>query len=186
MFSLRRPSDGDLARLLDEQKDHGALSYPNVGATAATMPDDYRHDRWDADLGPDEGDRFARAVSALRTWAPQRGAGLRVFPGDAVSDGATFVLVIHAGISFATAAGRVVWVSDEPDRYAFAYGTLDAHPEQGEEAFAVVREGGRVRFEIWAFSKPRHPLARLAPRMTRALQIRVTRAYLGAMRAATA
>ena len=162
------------------------LSYPDVGATVATMPDDYRHDRWDADLGPDEGDRFARAASALRTWAPQRGAGLRVFPGDPVSDGATFVLVIHAGITFATAAGRIVWVSDEPDRYAFAYGTLEAHPEQGEEAFAVVREGGRVRFEIWAFSKPRHPLARLAPRMTRALQIRVTRAYLGAMRAATA
>jgi uncharacterized protein (UPF0548 family) len=186
VFSLRPPSDHALAQLVSDQGERGVFSYEEVGATAATMPTMYRHDRWDTDLGADEGDRFHRAVEALRNWQPQRGAGLRVFPGDAVTDHATFVLVIRAGLSHATAVGRVVWVSDGPDRYAFAYGTLLEHPEQGEEAFAVVRDRGRVRFEIWAFSRPRHRLARLAPRMTRALQVRVTRSYLDAMRAAAA
>src|SRR3954454_3069745 len=109
------------------------LTYTEVGATASRPPAGYRHDRWETDLGPDEGDRFARAARALREWAPQRGAGLRVFPGDPVSLDASFVLVIPMPAGFATAAGRVVDVVDERDRWGFAYGTLPAHPEQGEE-----------------------------------------------------
>jgi uncharacterized protein (UPF0548 family) len=43
----------------------------------------------------------------------------------------------------------------DPDRYGFAYGTLPAHPEEGEELFLVTRGGDdTVRFEITAFSRP--------------------------------
>jgi uncharacterized protein (UPF0548 family) len=185
VFWLREPSENDLARLQRQQADKG-YTYTEVGATASTLPGGYRHDRWTTDLGSDDDEAFRRAADALRNWAPQRGAGLTVFPGEPVAPGAVFVLVIRLPVGFATAAGRVVYVTDEPDRYGFAYGTLPAHPEQGEEAFAVVREDGRLRFEIAAFSRPRHALARLGAPITRALQLRVTRSYLAAMREAAA
>jgi len=78
----------------------------------------------------------------------------------------------------------VVYVVDEPARAGFAYGTLPAHPEEGEEAFLVHRYDGRVRFEVVAFSKPRHPLARLGAPVTRFLQLRTNNHYLDAMRRA--
>ena len=186
MFTLREPSTGDLAQLVREQATGGVLSYPEVGATAGSLPPGFRHDRWRADLGADEGDRFDRAAEALRHWRPQRGAGLRIFPDEPVAADATFALVVRVGLAVATAAGRVVYVVDEPNRFGFAYGTLTAHPEQGEESFAVVRDRGRVGFEIVAFSRPRHPLARLGAPVTRRMQLRVTQRYLGAMRDAAA
>jgi uncharacterized protein (UPF0548 family) len=184
VFSLRRPSESALARLIDEQKAQGQFSYAEVGATAASLPDGYRHDRWQADLGADDGDRFRRASEALGRWQAQRGAGVRVFPDEPVMPDATFALVIPTGFLYVTAVGRLVYIVDEPDRFAFAYGTLSAHPEQGEEAFAITREDGRVRFEIVSFSRPRHPLARIGAPVTRAMQVRVTRAYLEAIRSA--
>lgn len=179
MFWLRRPSPDDLQALLDRARSE-PFSYADVGATAAAMPPGYRHDRWSADLGDHD---FDAAADALLHWRPQLGAGLVVFPEAPASQGATFVLVIPLGGPLhATAAGRVVYVIDEEDRRGFAYGTLESHPEEGEEALVVVRESGRVRFEISAFSRPRHPLARTGFLFTRWLQLRVNRAYLAAMR----
>ena len=186
VFSILRPSTDELRRLVDEEKAHGRFSYTEIGATGSVLPDGYHHDRWQTDLGPDDGERFRLASDALRQWQPQRGAGIRVFPDEPVQPDGTIALVIRAGLLFVTAVGRVVYVVEEPNRFAFAYGTLTAHPERGEEAFAVIREDGRVRFEIVAFSRPRHPLARLGAPMTRLMQVRVTHAYLEAMQTASA
>ena len=135
---------------------------------------------------PTRATAFAGRRTRSRQWQPQRGAGIRLVPDEPVKPDATFALVIRAGPLFVTALGRVVYIVDEPDRFAFAYGTLTAHPERGEEAFAVIREDGRVRFEIVAFSRPRHPLARLGAPVTRLMQVRVTHAYLESMRTAAA
>jgi uncharacterized protein (UPF0548 family) len=72
-------------------------------------------------------------------------------------------------------------VTDQPEEYGFAYGTLPAHPEQGEEAFHVARRSGRLVFTVTAFSRPRHPAARLGGPVTRNLQLRANRSYLRAM-----
>lgn len=163
------------------------MTYQAVGATAG--PDEvpgYRHDRWDVDLGPDDGARFERSVKAVREWAPQRGAGMRIFPDQPVAPGLTFMLAVPLPVGFAVAGARVVYVIDEPDCAGFAYGTLPEHPEEGEEAFLIRRHDGRVRFEVTAFSRPRHPLARLGAPVARLLQVRATNAYLRAMRAASA
>ena len=151
------------------------------------MPAGYQHDRWEADLGSFDAARFARAADALRHWEPQAGAGLTIFPGEDVAPGATFALVIRLPggplpDAYATAAGRVVYVIDEPAHYGFAYGTLPAHPEQGEEAFHVERDGSRLRFRVTAFSRPRHPLARLGTPVSRILQRRTIQSYLLVMR----
>ena len=48
----------------------------------------------------------------------------------------------------------------------------------------MARDGGRLAFTVTAFSRPRHPAARLGGPVTRALQLRATRSYLRAMRRA--
>jgi uncharacterized protein (UPF0548 family) len=98
----------------------------------------------------------------------------------------TFAIVMHFAVGYVVATGRVVTVSDTPERFGFAYGTLEAHPECGEESFVVVRSGGRVAFRIVAFSRPRHLLARLGAPVARLVQRRVTRSYLTAMQEAAA
>jgi uncharacterized protein (UPF0548 family) len=184
-FWLARPSEAVLAARAASQADapftHGAVS-----ATRGELPPGYRHDHWTADLGEFTEERFGRAASALRRWEVQRGAGITVFPGDEVVPGAAFILVLALPVGFVTAPGRVVYVIDEPFRSGFAYGTLAGHPEQGEESFTVFRRGDRISFEITAFSRPAHPLARIASPVARWLQVRTTKAYLGAMRRAIA
>lgn len=78
------------------------------------------------------------------------------------ADGASFLVpgdtatltIRFVGISV-TAPVRVVYVIDEPDTKGFAYGTLEGHPENGEEAFVVERtEDGSVWLTITAFSRP--------------------------------
>jgi uncharacterized protein (UPF0548 family) len=180
----RRPSSERLRAFVADQaaKD---LSYAEVGATRGELPPGYVHDREAADLGPFDPDAFDCAATALWSWQVQAGAGMTIFPGDPVKDGDTFALVLRLPLrGYVTAAGRVVYVLDEPGRRGFGYGTLPGHPEQGEEAFAVVRRDDRLYFEIIAFSRPRHPLARFGTPVSRLIQRQTTRRYLAAMRAA--
>jgi len=185
VFSLVRPSAEALDDLVREQAG-GDLTYREVGATAGTMPPGYGHDCWQIDLGGFDEGTFARLAAALRHWQPQRGAGFTVIPGEPVSPGLTFALLVPLPVGYVTAAGRVIYVTDQPEDYGFGYGTLPAHPEQGEEAFHVAREGARLVFTVTAFSRPRHPAARLGGPVTRALQLRANRSYLRAMRRAAA
>ena len=64
MFYLRQPPRESLDRLLREQS-AAELTYSEVGATAAALPGGYRHDRAQADLGPFDDARFARAVARI-------------------------------------------------------------------------------------------------------------------------
>lgn len=74
---------------------------------------------------------------------------------------------------------RVVYVTDEPARRGFAYGTLPGHPESGEEAFVIDRRrDGTVTFTITAFSRPATLLARMAGPIGRAIQDHITARYL--------
>lgn len=166
------------------QQSDRELTYSEHGATAGEMPPGYHHDEWEADLGPFSPDTFGRLADELRRWRAQTGSGLTIYPGEPVRPGLTFALWFRLPAAYATAAGRVVYLTDEPDRSGFAYGTLPAHPEQGEEAFHLVREADRLLFRVRAFSRPRHPLARLGAPVSRTLQRRMNQAYLETMREA--
>ena len=175
---LRDPDASTVERLLAEQRE-SPFSYPEVGATATCLPEGYRHDSYEAKLGAGA-EVFGRAADGLRTWQAHRGAGVSVHPRDAtLAEGATVLLVIALGLARAVAACRIVYVDDQPRRFGFAYGTLDLHPEQGEESFTVEHDpGGSVWFRIAAFSKPHDPLARIGAPVTRSIQRRVTNGYL--------
>jgi uncharacterized protein (UPF0548 family) len=68
-------------------------------------------------------------------------------------------------------------------RYGFAYGTLADHMATGEERFTVEwrRADHSVWYDILAFSRPRHPLARVGLPFGRALQRRFARDSMAAM-----
>ncbi len=108
-----------------------------------------------------------------------------VYPGGPVRPALTFAFWFRLAGAYVTAAGRVVYVTNDAYRRGFAYGTLPQHPEQGEEAFHLIREGSRLLFRITAFSRPRHPIARLGAPVSRLAQLRMNQAYLRAMRSAT-
>jgi len=179
---LRRPSASVLAEILAEAK-QATLTYPEVGATkSGLLPSGYRHDAEQTRLGGSTG-VFEMAVAALRGWRAQIGAGIEITPAGAwVEAGETVVLLIRSAGLWATAPCRVVYVSDESDRFTFAYGTLPGHPEMGEVSFTITRNtAGDVVFEVASFSRPVDPLARLAAPLTRRIQRGVTKRYLAAI-----
>jgi uncharacterized protein (UPF0548 family) len=182
MFSARRPSTADLAQVVAQQ-DGCELTYAEQGATLGLPPASYRHDRWEADLGSFDEATFDRLGAAVCNWQVQRGAGLTIYPMHPARPGLTFALSFRVGGVYVVAAGRVVYLTSEPGRRGFAYGTLPQHPEQGEEAFHVVRDGSRMVLRITAFSRPRHPLARAGAPVARLVQVRMNKAYLRSMRA---
>ena len=178
MFVFGRPGAAYLEKVRSEQAPL-KVTYGELGATRGALPAGYRHDRHVVELGAGE-DVYRRAIEGLRGWEAHRRAGLILAPvRPPVQEGQTVVLAISLpGIS-AIAACRIVYVVDEVDRFGFAYGTLPAHPEQGEESFLVQRDtGGTIRFVVTAFSRPRHPLARLGFPIARQIQSGVTRRYL--------
>jgi uncharacterized protein (UPF0548 family) len=161
------------------------LTYPDVGATRdGPLPAGYRHIQKRICVGTGES-IFTAGKVGLRDFAMQRGAGLRVRPPGVRAD---LGVEMASGLGFGPvrlwAPCRVVWVVDEPTRYGYGYGTLDGHPESGEEAFELALDAERrVWFAVRAFSRPGHPLVRLGWPVAALLADLTTRRYLRAMRA---
>ncbi len=184
---LRRPGRRTLQEFLEEQR-RLAFSYPEVGATRTRLPQGYDHDRNRVLLGHGTS-AFELARAALRAWGMFPRCWARVGPpGVPIQEGETVVASFHVGGLWWLAACRIVYVFEEAGpvrRSGFAYGTLPGHLERGEERFSVERHGdGSVWYELCAFSRPRHPLARLGYPLVRRLQRRFVRESQAAMRAA--
>ena len=179
VLSLRRPSDDDLARVVDEQK-RAAVTYAPVGGTVSgDTPSGFRFETFERRIGP--ASAFARARSALANWQPQRGSGIAVRADGEIAVGTTVALAAPLPIGFALAACRIVAVVDQEDRYGFAYGTLPAHPESGEELFILERRADDLIFRIAVFSRPHQLLTRIGSPIARLIQRRATEKYLTAM-----
>jgi uncharacterized protein (UPF0548 family) len=187
LLSARRPSNEAIAVLLAASSD-SPLSYAEVGATRRLMPHGelagYKIDGASADLGSGDEvfERGCKAIDAWRMfdldWVQLRGARR---PAVGVT-----VAVVAQGLGlWVTNLARVVYIIDERDRYGFAYGTLDAHAERGEELFAVARAGdGSVTYELRAFSRPQRWWSRVAKPYVRARQARFRYESCAAMRRA--
>jgi uncharacterized protein (UPF0548 family) len=183
VFVLRRPDDEHLSHFLARQRT-APLTYGDACATLGrSLPDGYHHDRSSIELGHGD-DVWRRARAGIDGWVAATAAGITVEPrGAPVAVGTTVAIITRVGPAYLLAACRIVAVVDEPDRYGFAYGTLPAHPEEGEELFLVTRGGdGTVRFEITSFSRPHDLIARLGGPVARRVQQRATRRYLEGMR----
>ncbi len=193
MFLLGEPSEDRISESLRAQR-NASFSYSEVGATRGEKGSlaGYAVDHNRARLGEGE-ETFERAVAALRAWKMFDVGWVRIFPSEAPIEVGTTVAVVgrHLGL-FSLNACRIVYLIDEDDgevrRRGFAYGTLSEHAEQGEERFTVEwrREDGSVYYELYAFSRPNHPLARIGYPLARRQQRRFARDSLQAMVRATA
>jgi uncharacterized protein (UPF0548 family) len=163
------------------QQEAQRFSYREVGATRdnSFAPAGYNLDHNRVRLG--NGDAvFAQACEALRAWRMFPAPWTRIAPTAAASRvGQTVAMQAHALGLWWMNACRIVYVIDEATplrRFGFAYGTLAAHVEQGEERFTVeLHANGEVWYDLRAFSRPRYWPVRLGKPLVRRLQRRFVR-----------
>jgi uncharacterized protein (UPF0548 family) len=190
MLLRRKPSEEVVRRFISSQRDL-PFSYAQVGATQTEPPAGYSVDHNLSQLGSGE-ETYARAVSALREWKQFDLGWVSVVPASQPLEVGTVVAVQAQvfGLWWLNAA-RIVYVVDEQQgqtpRYGFAYGTLPNHVERGEERFMIEwrkDEDDSVWYDLFAFSRPKHPLTRVGYPLTRALQAQFVRDSLAVMKAA--
>ena len=180
MFSLRKPSEAAVRRFISSQENL-PFSYENVGASReGVAPRGYVVDHYRVRLseGPDA---YARAVEALREWRQFDLGWVRLLPSCApIEIGKTVsVLARHYGF-WSLNTARIAYLfeeSGEVERFGFGYGTLPGHAERGEERFGIEwnRKNGSVYYDVFAFSRPKHPLAWPGYPLARLLQRRFRR-----------
>ena len=112
----------------------------------------------------------------------QRRAGVLVGTSAGVAKPGAHVKV---GVGPLSGGCRVVYVVDEPNQRGFAYGTLQGHPESGEEFFGVRFDptNEKVYAQVVAFSRPGQWWSKPAAWLGSVVQRRVTDRYLGAVMA---
>lgn len=187
MLSLVKPSPDVIRRFLARQ-DGRPFSYAEVGRSRDAPPAGYAVDHRRARLGEGQRD-FEAACAALRRWEMFHLGWVELcWPDAPIAPGTVVgILASMCGVWWLNAC-RIVYVIDEagpPRRFGFAYGTLADHVESGEERFSVEwRDDDSVWYDLLAFSRPRHWLARLGYPLTRRTQRRFALDSLAAMTAA--
>ncbi len=188
MPSLYKPSAADVLNFVTAQSKLD-FTYPDVGGTATVPPTGYVVDRTRVQLGAGE-DTFQAAKAALTRWDHFRLGWVEAGPPDTpIAVGSCIAVSAHVMGVWWLNACRIVYVVDDAGpvtRFGFAYGTLAGHAESGEERFQVEwdRADDTVWYDIIAFSRPRHPLARLGYPLTRRTQRRFARDSADAMKQA--
>ncbi|HVF00632.1 MAG TPA: DUF1990 domain-containing protein [Rubrobacteraceae bacterium] len=180
MFLIRRPSI-TVARSFLSSQQNLPFSYKEVGASrVGIVPRGYVVDRYRVRLG--EGPQtYALAVEALRGWRQFDVGWVRLcWPDTPLEVGATVGVLARHYRFWSLNSVRIVYVSEElgeVERFGFGYGTLPGHGERGEERFLVEwnRENDLVHYDVFAFSRPNHPLAWPGYPLVRALQRRFAR-----------
>ncbi len=138
-----------------------SFTYPEVGATRnPDLPAGYRTLRIRARVGHGT-DAMRAATDAVMSWRMHRAIPVgidasapRAAPGVDVT--VTLAHLIRAPC-------RIVWTEETERRAGWAYGTLEGHPECGEESFVVHRDDADdVWLTVTAFSRPSAWYARAA------------------------
>jgi len=191
VFLLAKPTPKDVERFVAAQRNR-TFSYREVGQSLKAGPPGYQVDHHRVRIGEGRA-AFARAVEAVRGWKMFDLGWVAIWPAAAPIEAGTTVAVRGRHFGFwSLNACRIVYTIEEEGsvvRFGFAYGTLADHAEQGEERFSVEwhHEDNSVWYDLFAFSRPNHPLTRLGFPLARMLQRRFVRDSTRAMaRAAVA
>lgn len=174
MFQLTKPTRTEIDLFLSNTASD-SFSYTEIGATRdAERPAGYAdsdHNRIVIGQGDED---WERAKQAVRDWKMfDLGWCSICWPDTPIEEGRNVAMMAsHLGIWSLNAARIVYTLLGEPNRLGFAYGTLTNHVECGEERFSVERDPqtGEVWYDLYSFSRPRHPLARLGYPYARYLQ----------------
>ncbi len=179
MLSLRRPSTDVIEQFLQGQI-ASQFSYEAIGATAQTPPPGFDVDHTRIRLG--EGEKTFHASKALlREWRQFRLGWVNAWPTNTPLRPGEVVAVLGYALGlWWLNACRIVYVVDDHgpiDKFGFAYGTLPGHVESGEERFLIEwdHSDDSVWYDILAFSRPNHVLAKIGYPIVRRKQKRFGR-----------
>lgn len=180
MFLLSKPSADQVQNLIASQRDL-PFSYAQVGLTkTSAVPAGFRVDHNRRKIGNGE-ETYQRAVKDLKAWKQFDLGWVKIVPPDSPLEVGNIVAVQARSFGFwSLNACRVIYrIEDEPGlrgRFGFAYGTLPEHVECGEERFTIEwHKDDSVWYDIYAFSRPQHPLVKLGYPLARRLQKRFVR-----------
>ena len=189
LLYIKEPSEDTVRQFIAKQHDL-PFSYPEVGATKTQAPAGYTEDHNRIKLGHGE-TTYKKAVSALQSWKHFDVGWAKIVPvGVPIEVGQIVAMQAQTFGLWWLNACRIVYVLDEnaefKARFGFAYGTLPAHVECGEERFTIEwHNDDSVWYDIYAFSRPKHPLVKLGSPYARRLQKRFAKDSMAAMRAAS-
>lgn len=165
MFTIFEPSEKEIENFLAAQRDL-PFSYEEVSATKDKIPSGYPINHHRIQIG-NGAHAFALAKNAIRYWTMYRLEWTRLYPADApIAVGEVVCVVVNHRLCWSLNPCRIIYLieeSGEIERYGFAFGTLPGHSEEGEERFLVEwnRADDSVWYELLAFARPHHILARI-------------------------
>ncbi len=180
MFSIRKPSSETMQRFLAEQKER-EFTYSAIGDTERKPPAGFVVDHTRVRLG--DGEQVFNEAKAILTrwghfqlgWVATSSSDIPLEQGQVVG-----VLARVLGV-WCLNACRIVFAINSATsdilRFGFVYGTLPGHVECGEERFLVEwdQSDNSVWYDILAFSRPHHVLARIGYPAVRRLQKKFAR-----------
>ena len=176
MFLTRKPPEWMIREFLLRQA-KCEFSYTEIGASRSSVPKGYTVDHNRLKLGAGQL-VFEAAQQALRNWEMFHLGWLELcWPNVGIEEETVVAVLIHHWSFWSLNACRIVYIKEEKgsvERYGFAYGTLPDHSECGEERFTVEwhRDDDSVWYDLFAFSKPNHWLAKIGYPLSRHLQKR--------------
>jgi uncharacterized protein (UPF0548 family) len=186
MFLLTEPSERQIQRFLETQRTL-SFSYKEVGATHPnhfSPPSSFTHDHNRILLGEGQA-TLEKAKRALKNWQAYALGWTKIHPTTQPKKDKTFCVEVNHFGFYSLSSLRIVYVVDEPKRFAFAIGTLPRHVEKGEERFMVEWfPDDTVWYDLFAVSRPQHPLVYLGYPVARQLQKRFARDSKAAMQEA--
>jgi uncharacterized protein (UPF0548 family) len=189
MFTFSEPSDSQVRDFLAAQRDL-PFSYKEVSASKTAIPEGYPVNHYRAQIGRGEA-AFAHAKKAIENWTMYQTGWTQIYPlGAPVESGEVVCVVVNHGFCWSLNPCRIVYVLEEKgavERFGFAFGTLPGHSEEGEERFTVEWRRGEddsVWYELLAFARPHHILAKIGSPLVRLTQRRFAKESFRAMRKA--
>ncbi|HEV3146415.1 MAG TPA: DUF1990 domain-containing protein [Gemmataceae bacterium] len=185
MFFFTKPTEQRIRAFIAGQAGLD-FSYSAVGATASNPPPGYVAEHTRTKLGAGQA-TFLKAKAALQSWKHfQLGWVEPCWPDTPIEIGQVVAVLGRVCGLCSLNACRIVYKVNETGQtteFGFAYGTLPEHVESGEERFVVEwrQADDSVWYDILAFSRPHHFLARLGYPFVRRLQKRFARDSAAAM-----
>ena len=182
MIFLKIPSSSIVEIFIDIESKKPFSYAPEFGTQQAKIIG-YDNDFAEGIIGKGKYD-FEKAKNLIDNWVMFPSEWTKIIPNNqAISVGKSIAIFARFGGVWWRNACRIVYVIDEKNRYGFAYGTLPAHIERGEELFLIeMDEQENVIYKIKAFSQPRHILAKIAYPIMRLLQAKFRKDSIAQMK----
>lgn len=168
MFYLSKPTAKEIGHLIKIQSEL-PFSYKDVGATKNhETPEGFPINQLRKKLGNGE-IIFKKAVEAMKFWQMYALDWTQIVPENVPIKESEIVVTMINHLGFwSLNPCRIIYLIDEKtdafQKTGFAFGTLPAHSEKGEEQFQIEWDfkTDEVFYEIYAFAKPQNPLAKIA------------------------